>query len=98
MLEKLDHPFVRKGPKTVTNVGIQHPIHLLPHDPNPERIQRFLGATPWSKPIREPQKVLLVNLIEDSSHSVLNDFVLQGCYAQRPLSPILLVNVGSLGR
>src|SRR5207245_10931732 len=65
MLEKLNHPFVRERPKAVTNVGIQHPIHLFPHDPNPKRVQRIMCAAPRSETIREPQEVLLVNLTED---------------------------------
>src|SRR5215831_19515385 len=35
MLEKLDHPFVRKRSIAVTDVGIQHPTHLLPHESRP---------------------------------------------------------------
>jgi hypothetical protein len=31
-------------------------------------------AAPRSKPIREAQEVLLINLIEDCSHCVLDDF------------------------
>jgi site-specific DNA recombinase len=38
MLEKLDHPVVRKRTKAVPDVRIQHPIHLLPHDPDAECI------------------------------------------------------------
>ena len=36
VLEKLNHPFVGKRTKTVPNVGIQHVIHFLPHDPDIE--------------------------------------------------------------
>ena len=38
MLEKLDHPFLRKRTKAVPDVRIQHPIHLLPHDPDAESV------------------------------------------------------------
>ena len=38
MLEKLDHPFLRKRAKAVPDVRIQHPIHLLPHDPDRESV------------------------------------------------------------
>ena len=57
-----------------------------------------MRAAPGPEPIRETQKVLLVNLIEDCSHGALDDFVLQGGYAQRPLSSIRFGYVGSLGR
>jgi len=98
MLEKLNHPFVRERPVAITNVGIQHPIHLLPRDPDPQRIQRIMRATPRSKSIREPQKILFINLTEDPAHRMLNDFVLQGRYAQWPLSSVRFGDVGSLGR
>jgi hypothetical protein len=86
MLEKLDHPFVRERSITVTDVGIQHPIHLLPYDPYPERIQRIMRVAPRSETTGEPQEVLFVNLIEDRSHRMLDDFVLQACYAQGSLT------------
>jgi hypothetical protein len=38
MLEKRNHPGVGKRPKAIPNVRIQHPIHLLPYDPDVERI------------------------------------------------------------
>jgi len=88
MLEKLNHPFVRERPIAVTNVSIQHPIHFLPHDPHPQRVQRIVRAAFRSETIGEAQEVLLVDLIEDSPHRVLNDFVLQGSYAQWSLSSI----------
>src|SRR5437016_1762069 len=39
-------------------------------------------------PIREPQKVHLINLVEDGDHGPLNNLVLQGRDAQRPLPAI----------
>jgi hypothetical protein len=57
-----------------------------------------MRVAPRPKPIRESQKVLLVYLIEDCSHSMLDDFVLQGSYAQGSLSSVWLGNIGSLGR
>jgi hypothetical protein len=85
-------------PKKVTNVGVEHPVHLLPHDPDPERVQRTVLTAPRSEPIREPHEVLLVDLVQDRDHGVLNDFVLHGSNAQRALSSVGLGNVGSLGR
>jgi hypothetical protein len=65
--------FIEKTP----NVGVKNPIHFLPHDSHPKRIQRIVLASPRSETIREPQKVLFVNLIEDRHHCVLDDLVLQ---------------------
>ena len=81
-----------------TNVGIENPVHLLPHDPHPQRIQRIVLAAPGPEPIGEPQKVLFVNLVEDRHYGLLNDLILQGCDAQGTLPSIGFRNVGSLGR
>jgi len=65
--------FIEKAP----NVGVKNPIHFLPHDSHPECIQRIVLASPRAETIREPQKVLFVNLIEDRHHCVLDDFIFQ---------------------
>src|SRR5215469_15135390 len=69
---QVGHPFVRKRSIAVTDVGIQHPTHLLPHDPDPERVQCIMCAMPRSETVREPQEVLFVNLTEDRSHRMLS--------------------------
>jgi hypothetical protein len=53
--------FIEKAP----DISVKNPIHFPPHDPHPECIQRIVLASPRSETIREPQKVLFVNLIED---------------------------------
>jgi len=65
--------FIEKAP----DVSVKNPIHFPSHDSYPERIQRIVLAPPGSKPVREPQKVLFVNLIEDCNQCVLDDLVLQ---------------------
>src|SRR5260370_8454532 len=72
------------------NVTVQHPVHPLPRDRDVQRIQRLMLAAPWPEAIREALKILLVNLIEDGSHGLLNDFVLQGGDPERPLSTVRL--------
>jgi len=66
--------------------------------PTQSASQRLMLASPGTEPIGEPQEVLFINLVEDRDHRVLNDFVLQGCYAQGSLSSVRFGNVGSLGR
>ncbi len=95
--------FVNKGAlwrwiQEVTNVGIQHPVHFLPYESYPERIQRLMLASPGTEPIREPQEVLFIDLVEDRDHCVLDDLVLQGCNAQGSLSSVRFGDEGSLGR
>ena len=41
----------------ITDVGIQHPTHFLPYDPNLQRIQRTVLASSWTESIGEPLKV-----------------------------------------
>src|SRR3954454_2165055 len=50
-------------------------------------------ATPRSEPVRETPKVLLIDLLKNGSHRLLNDFVLQGGHPERALPPIGLRNV-----
>src|SRR5262249_38894517 len=35
-------------------------------------------AAPWAKTVREAEKVLLIYLVEDGDHSLLDDLVFQG--------------------
>jgi hypothetical protein len=74
------------------NVTVQHPIHLLPCDCDVQRIQRLMLASSWSETIRIAPKILLVYLIEDRDHGLLNDLVLQCRDDQRELhlSPVPL--------
>src|SRR6516225_8006281 len=52
-------------------------------------------AAPWSETIRETPKVLLVYLIEDCDHSLLNNLVLQSRDPERPLPTARFRNVHS---
>src|ERR1022692_4375171 len=81
-----------------TNVSIENPVHILPHDPNPERIQRIVLAASGTETIGEPAEILFVNLVEDCHYGLLNDLILQGCDTQGALPSIGFRNVGSLGR
>src|SRR5262245_40821566 len=46
VLEELHQPPVVDVIKESTDVGIEHPVHLLPHQSHPERIQRIVLAAP----------------------------------------------------
>jgi hypothetical protein len=75
-------PTARGRIEEPANVRVEHPVHFLPHDTHPERIQRLMLVPPRTESIREPQKILLINRIEDFHHSLLNDLVIQSSYAQ----------------
>src|SRR6516162_2390295 len=57
--------------------GVKHVVHLLLQERIGQRIQRIVLAAPRPETIREAEKVLLINLIEDGGHCVLDDLVLQ---------------------
>src|SRR5215831_5328596 len=77
------------------NVAVQNPVHPLPHNRDVQRIQRWMLAAPWPEAIRETQKILLVNLIEDCDHGLLDNFVLQRRDPQRPLSTVQFRDIHS---
>src|SRR6266480_1741313 len=72
------------------NVGVQHIVHLLPHQSHRKRVQCLMLAAPWSESIGKSQKVLLIDLIEDGHHGLLDDLIFHGRDAQRALSPVKL--------
>ncbi len=95
MLDELHHPSVAQIIEEATDVGIKHPVHPLPLDAHRQRVQRLMRATTGTKPVREAFEVDLIYLVEDRHHSLLNDFVLQRCDAQRTLPPVSLRNKDS---
>jgi hypothetical protein len=98
VLDKLHHPPVIDRAEKVTDVCVKHPVHALPHDADPERVQRVVRTVSGSKSIRESQKVLFVNRVEDRYDGMLDDFVFQSGDAQGTLSLVRFRDVGSLGR
>jgi hypothetical protein len=46
VVDEFDQPFVRQIVEKAPNVAIENPVYLLPHDPNPERIQCIVLASP----------------------------------------------------
>ena len=75
------------------NVTVQNPVHLLPRDRDVQRIQRWMLAMLWPEAIRETPEILLINLIEDCDHGLLNNLVLQRRDPERPLPAIRFRNV-----
>ena len=47
------------------DIGIRNRVNLLRHDSRRERIQRVVRAVPRRETIRETEKVLFINLIEN---------------------------------
>ena len=56
VLEETDHPRVGHGIEKALDVRIEHPVHLLPEDPDVKGVQRIVLATLRSESIGEPRK------------------------------------------
>ena len=98
MLDELHGPLVIHVVEEATNVRIEHPVHSLPLDAHCQRVQRLMRAATGPEPVRKAFEVDLVDLVENRHHSLLNDFVLQCCDAQRTLPPVGLRYIDSLLR
>src|SRR5262249_14582643 len=57
--DELEQPSMIDGAKEILDVRIEHPVHLLPHDSDPERVQRIVRAASDPEAIRKAQEVLL---------------------------------------
>ncbi|KMY28612.1 hypothetical protein AA993_22495 [Pseudomonas putida] len=75
------------------DICIQYPVHLLTLERDRQRIQRIVLATSRPKPIRETQKVLFINRIQNGNDCLLYDLVLQRGNAQRTLPAVGFGNV-----
>src|SRR5260370_20601449 len=95
MLHELDHPTFVEVIKKSSNVGIKNVVHLLLQERIRQCIQRIMLAAPRTKSIRKPEKVFLVNLVEDGGHGLLDQFVFQGRNPQWTLPPICFLYVHS---
>src|SRR6516162_11544368 len=90
MLEEPLHPRVIKPGEEVADISVEYPVHLPLGDPDGERVQRFVRATPGPEPVGETEEVLLVHGVQYLHHRTLEDLVLQGGDAERALPPVRL--------
>ena len=93
VLYELDRPLVPHIVIETPNVQIQHPVHPLPQDPHRQRIQRLMLAASRPESVRESQKVVLIDRIENRDHAPLNYLVLQCRDPQRTLPPVGFRNI-----
>src|SRR2546429_794516 len=75
MLYELDHPTFVEVIEKPSNVGVKHIVHLLLQERVRQRIQRLMLAAPRAKTVGEAEKVLLIDLVEDGNHGMLDKFV-----------------------
>ena len=88
MLDELHQPFVVQGIEEPTDVCVEHPVHLSLRDAHPERVQRIMLAASWAEAVREAEEVLLVDVIQDRHHGLLDDLVFERRDAQRTHAPV----------
>ncbi len=77
MLNEANEPLVTHHIEKGSDVNVYNPVHRCFGNIDGESIQRIMLAAPGSKPIREPQKIFLVNRIEHFHHRMLDDLILQ---------------------
>src|ERR1700693_6115279 len=75
MLHELDQPTLVEVVEKSSNIGIKNVVHLLLQEHIRQRIQRLMLAAPRTKPIRESEKLLLVDLVEYGDHGLFDKFV-----------------------
>src|SRR6266571_2511239 len=98
MLDELHYPPVIDGPEKVTDVGVEHPVHLPRQQSRIERVQRVVWATLRPKPVREAEEVDLVDRVQHVDRRALDELVFQRGNAQRPLPPVGLRDVRPFDR
>src|SRR5215831_2720779 len=93
MLYELEHPFVGNRIEKSPDVSVKNVVHPLLRERLRECVQRLMLATSRSKAVREAQKVLLIDCLQDSDHGLLDDLILQGRDPQRALPPVAFRDV-----
>src|SRR5271156_4505907 len=87
--KRLAHEWAMASKKAL-DIRVQHPVHLLPVNPGVESVQRIVLAAPRSEPVREAEKILLVDGLQNIHDSLLDDLVLQTQNAEWPLGAVRL--------
>src|SRR2546425_858113 len=98
MLDELHQPPVVEGVEKPTDVGIEHPVHPLRRHPHRERIHGLMRTAPRPEPVREPEKVDLIDRVQNRDDGALDELVFQRGNPERPLPPVRLRDVRSPDR
>jgi hypothetical protein len=91
-------PAVVDGLEKPTDVGIEHPVHLLRQEPGIERIQRLVRVASRPESVGEAEEVSLVDRVHHLDRRALDELVFQRGDAQRPRPPVGLGDVRPLDR
>lgn len=68
-------PLVIDRVEEAANVGIEHPVHALPHDRCMQSIKRHVRIAPRPEAVGEPEEVGLVDGAQHLGHRALDDLV-----------------------
>ena len=93
MLDEPNQPLVVEGVKEAPNVGVEHPVHLSPVDPDRERIHRQMRIASRPETVRKPEKRRLVDRVQHLDDGALDNLVFQRGDTERPLPPVRLRDV-----
>src|SRR5437763_5698544 len=83
-------PFRAQRIEEARYVGVEDPVDFACLDSIRERIQRVMLATSGPEPVAEPQEFRLVDRRKERHHRCLDDLVLDGGDAERPLFAVRL--------
>src|SRR5215510_14392095 len=84
--------------KKGSDVRIKNEVHLLAGDSNAERVQRIVLSASRSKPIAEPEELLLIDAVQHLDGRPLDYLVFQGGHRQWALSAVCLGYIRSARR
>jgi len=92
MLDKTLHPYVVDRVVERPDVGVEHPANP-PVDPHGERIQCVVRTPAGPESVREPQKLRLVDRLQNPPHRLLDALVFQRRDTERALASIAFRDV-----
>jgi site-specific DNA recombinase len=90
MFDEADQPLLVNLVEKGLNVAVEYPVDPPLPDPERERIQRLMLVTLRSETVAEAQELRLIDRRQDCHHRSLDNLVLYGSDAERPLSAIRL--------
>src|SRR4051794_795237 len=64
VLHEPDQPFLAQRVEERLDVGVQYEVHFPARNSDTESIERIVRSPPWTEPVREPEEVLLVDLVQ----------------------------------
>ncbi len=90
MFDEADQPILVNLVEKGLNVAIEYPVDPPLRDPERERIQRLMLVTLRSETVADAQELRLIDRRQNCHHRSLDNLVLYGSDAERPLSAICL--------